>query len=131
MSWTYEATTACVAPARNDLTAWLEASSISPAPVSDVELIVSELVSNAVDAAPGREVTLAARLHSAVDRLEVSVSNDGSADQIGDPSEWAPDEVLAKRGRGLMIVAALSDEVQVTEQDERVTVTAVISTRPS
>jgi anti-sigma regulatory factor (Ser/Thr protein kinase) len=76
------------------------------------ELVVSELASNAVQAAPG----LPYRLLVAIESDEsVVIALTSKASQGGPPprAEWGPSNVLAPTGRGLLIVDELSDAVNV------------------
>ncbi len=86
-------------------------------------LIVSELTSNAVEATRG---TYELALRSTDAFWRVSVSNDAEQGAVPEHARWAPDDVLAERGRGLSIVDALANDVTVSEVDGTVTITATV-----
>ncbi|HZX53175.1 MAG TPA: ATP-binding protein [Ilumatobacteraceae bacterium] len=76
------------------------------------ELVVSELASNAVQAAPGTPYRLLVAIESDESVVIALTSN---ASQGGPPprAEWGPANVLAPTGRGLLIIDELSDSVNV------------------
>jgi len=76
------------------------------------ELVVSELASNAVQAAPGSPYRLLVAIES---DESVVIALTSTASQGGPPprAEWGPSNVLAPTGRGLLIVDELSDAVNV------------------
>lgn len=87
------------------------ARTVAPAEVAeDAELIVSELVSNAVRyGATGAGATVTLRLAARRGRLRITVTN-----PTGPPS-GIPAGQLDEHGRGLMIVAAIAALVEVAE----------------
>jgi anti-sigma regulatory factor (Ser/Thr protein kinase) len=91
------------------------------------ELIVSELASNAVQAAPG--VPYRVRVAIEPDDSVVIALTSESPDAGGLPPRalWGPTSVLAETGRGLLIVDQLSDDVTVDRpRPDRVVVTATL-----
>ena len=91
---------------------------------SDLILILSEAVSNAVVAAPpGSRIDVDIRLDEGV--LVVEVSNEGTA-EVRIPSDLpGPSE---PRGRGLTIVRVLGGEISSTAVGGRTTVRIVVDT---
>jgi len=75
-----------------------------PAIIEDAEVIVSELVTNALQASAGNASTIGLRLFADHDHLLIMVW-DGSP-QMPAARHATPDDI---NGRGLMIVEALSD----------------------
>jgi anti-sigma regulatory factor (Ser/Thr protein kinase) len=97
-------------------------SSLSEADQADVTLIVSELFSNAVEAAAeGTVIVVDISSHGA--RLSVSVSNKGERRLTNIARAMSGGE--HSRGRGLAIVSMLSLEVIVTETSGQTTVQAL------
>lgn len=117
IEYRYPGSTDTINQARVDLVGWLRANGLD-ALAADAELVVSELTSNAVEASPGEPYTVAASVES--DAVRISVSNPSTAELPAD-SNWAPESVLAPQGRGLFIVKALSESVDI-EQTERETI---------
>jgi len=80
----------------------------------DVELIIAELVTNAVEQEPTMPVRLDVVIADGA--IYVSVANrsvDDSAIELPGSADGSIDGVLADRGRGLQIVSALADGVWV------------------
>jgi anti-sigma regulatory factor (Ser/Thr protein kinase) len=90
--------------------------------VDRIELVVSELASNAVQASPGRPYQVEARMDG--DGFVVSVTNRSSGADIPAHEAWVPAEPLASRGRGLGIVDHLSAEMSIDVGYSSVRVTA-------
>ncbi len=88
--------------------------------VGDVELAVSELVTNAVEYGLAELVTVRVAADEAA--LVVSVSSARTAAEIADPSMWAGPLPAKRTGRGLAIVRAITDEVSVEADQSTVTV---------
>lgn len=87
---------------------------------SDLELAVSELVTNAVEYGLASPITVGVTVTTAT--VRVSVRSARSSPGISDPSTWAGPLPAMRSGRGLAIVRAVSDEVAVDADDSTVTV---------
>lgn len=90
-------------------------------------LIVSELSSNAIQAAPGRTYSLQVRLDDGCATISVRNSPTGSRPPARE--SWRPEPAtqlrnLLPRGRGLAIVDSLSEDVTVVHHGDDVVVTA-------
>lgn len=94
---------------RDVLTEWLQTARVGPAAISDLKLIVSELVANAVEVAASA-VMVWAWPEGADMVLEVADDGPGFP---GEPRITAPEDDVAPGGRGLQVVDAISDEVVV------------------
>ncbi len=108
---------------REAVAADLEARGVSEEVVSEAELVVSELVTNALRHA--RPLTDGAvRIHwkTRGDCVEVEVT-DGGSDSTPVP---APRAVWASQGRGLRIVRSIAHEWGVNQHDKQVTVWAAL-----
>ena len=86
----------------------------------DLELAVSELVTNALE--HGREEPVTVIVVAATGALVVSVRSVRTPSGIADPSTWAGPLPTVRTGRGLAIVRSISDEVSVDADDATVTV---------
>ena len=86
----------------------------------DLELAVSELVSNAIEHGPEEPVTVI--VAATADTVVVSVRSVRSPSGIADPSTWASPLPAVRTGRGLAIVRSISDEVLVDADHATVTV---------
>jgi anti-sigma regulatory factor (Ser/Thr protein kinase) len=112
-----------VAPTRHALVAFLVEHGVPSTIVDDLELIASELVTNAIvhpDDGGGHPVRVEVETS---DTIVVAVSNVGSAAAIPPVDEWVPAPPLAVSGRGLGIVRRLSDAVSVEQRGELTVVT--------
>ena len=110
-----------VPEARHRLRAWLHVHYLDPDLVADVVLAAGELVGNSVEHGfgPGEpgEVDLTARLDGGL--LVLRVADTGS---------WRPPVPgPSSRGRGLLIVRAVADSVEVEHTGGGTRVTAVFS----
>lgn len=120
----YESATASIGIARGDADQWLAAHQYAVASREVLALVVSELLSNAVQASNAPFDMEIAAVDSA--HVGVTVANRPDESSMPDRADWGPDDVLAARGRGLAIVDALAESVAVDEQPDRVTITAVV-----
>lgn len=124
IGFAYEGTTASVGSARLDLDAWLADRFMPEKLRQRAELVVSELVSNAVQAS---DRTVTVNVAVCDDRLHIAVTNEGDPNALPAREQWRPSEVLAVRGRGLAIVEALAEKVTVSSpSDGSVTVAAAL-----
>lgn len=113
--------------AREELRSQLELWHLTEDDIDDILLIHSELVTNAMQQRTGHPITVSVRKRSAGERpeeIELVVTNRDSVDRVPHPSLWHPSGLLAKTGRGLLIVASLSDRVEVSQNDSHVAVTS-------
>ena len=86
----------------------------------DLELAVSELVTNAIEHGLQEPVTVI--VVATADTVVVSVRSVRTPAGIADPSTWASPLPTVRTGRGLAIVRSISDEVAVDADDATVTV---------
>ena len=124
----YQGGVATLRSARRDVVEWLTHLGAGQETKDRAALIVSELTSNAIQAAPGSAYQLqVARIDE--QSAAISVSNRQISGLPPAPHRWrAPTEVplreIPLRGRGLAIVDSLSEEVTVEHNGESVIVTA-------
>lgn len=93
--------------------------------IADVELIIAELTSNAVDQQPDGDVKL--KVIVGEDLVAISIANrcgQGRELRLDHGPGDEPDP-LADRGRGLAIVEALADELSAENVDGWMTLTCV------
>lgn len=86
----------------------------------DLELVVSELVTNAIE--HGLEEPVTVIVATRTNNVVVSVRSVRTSSGIADPSTWAGPLPTVRTGRGLAIVRSISDEVSVDADDATVTV---------
>ncbi len=105
----FEPTHAAASDARRQARSTLDQAGVPIATAADLELIIAELCSNAVDQEPDQPIHLALTIASTIVLLTVS-------NRIGLRTEPIANEVpdqhttrLSERGRGLSIVTALAD----------------------
>jgi anti-sigma regulatory factor (Ser/Thr protein kinase) len=91
--------------------------------LGDVELAVSELVTNAVEY--GLDEPVAVSVTIAPASIVVSVRSARTSSAIADPSTWAGPLPAMRTGRGLAIVRSVSDDVSVDADDSTVTVRCI------
>jgi serine/threonine-protein kinase RsbW len=114
-----------VAVARHAVVEHLSSHGVSSMVVDDLELVASELITNAiVHPRPTSEAVV--RVHVEVaDLVAMWVANVGSAGAIPPVEAWLPAAPGALSGRGLGIVRRLCDDVAVEQRGEL----AVVSCR--
>lgn len=117
--------TEVLAGMRRALGAWLAGHDIPTDVADELVLAADELCANAIGAAAGGEVHLDARWDGTA--VHLTVTNAGHAPDgltRGDPQP-DPGHVLADRGRGLMIVRALTDSLAIVNVDGHTVARAV------
>lgn len=90
--------------------------------LGDLQLIVSELFSNAVE--HGDNTTVRVGVTQSDDFAAVSVRSDGSSHGVRPPDDWRVPDPEAITGRGLGIVREIADDVTVERDGDIVTITA-------
>jgi anti-sigma regulatory factor (Ser/Thr protein kinase) len=126
----YDGTSGTLRAARNDVVSFLR----EHVPDTDLheraELVVSELATNAVQASPGVAYGLHVELtHDGSVVLAVTSFTENGAPP---PREaWGPVTARAARGRGLLIVDGLTDDVTVDRpSQDTIVVTATLRVAP-
>ena len=99
-----------VAPARREFAGWLSSIGLSSV-ADDLEVVFSELVANAASAAddPSGRVRVTARYAGGSVTLEVTNAHQAPLR----PVPWDLEDGLREGGRGLLIVQALVDELEM------------------
>jgi anti-sigma regulatory factor (Ser/Thr protein kinase) len=119
-AWHLDASASAIAEARSAFEAWLREVGAVEDDVQDMAVVLSELASNAAaGAAPGSGADISAVLDRDELRLEVANRIDSRLDDI---TRWDLDDPLRGGGRGLLIVRAYTDSMEVLSADETVTV---------
>ena len=116
----FSPTPAGVRVARYVLSAWLERQpGVNTDAIDDLLVVCSELCTNAASHSSGHD--MAAVLSARIDRDSVvlEVSDDGGGFPFGGGGHIKAAEAAAESGRGLFIVAALTDEMTVESTGER------------
>jgi anti-sigma regulatory factor (Ser/Thr protein kinase) len=90
--------------------------------VADLQIIASELVTNAIEHGPHAPVRITVRVHGR--EVSVTVTSAGSAQSIAPTEAWQISDPDDLAGRGLGIVRALSDAVDVTTSGDQISITA-------
>ncbi len=112
---------------RHEIRTWarreLSGHPVPPRLIDDLGLAATELLSNARDASPRSDSPIGVRVDVVGDQVELTVQNVGRRFR---PSEVMPDATAA-RGRGLPILAALADDLAVSEHGEFVEVRALFT----
>jgi len=112
-----------VAGVRHAVVDHLLAHGVPSMVVDDAELVVSELVTNAI-IHPRPSGPPWVHVHVEVgEHVEISVANNGSAAEIPPVDEWLPAPAVARSGRGLAIVRRLCDAVTIQQSGEHAVVT--------
>jgi anti-sigma regulatory factor (Ser/Thr protein kinase) len=120
----YDGTTGTLRAARNDVVDFLREHVPDEDLHERAELVVSELATNAIQASPG--VAYGLRVALAGDGSVVLVVRSSTRNGVPPPREvWGPAHPTAPRGRGLLIVDGLTDELAVERpSDDTIVITA-------
>lgn len=95
---------------------------VAPAVGADVQLIVSELVTNAFEYGDGSPVTLL--LQTDERGVRVTVDSAGRPGDVDPVDRWAVAEQDSVGGRGLGIVRTVADSVDVSRDPARLSIVA-------
>lgn len=115
---------ASVAAARRVVTEALASVEVDPAAVEDIRLAVSEACANVVLHGPA-EATYEVALHLRDDHCEVLI-RDGGAELDAEELPDSLPPVSSPSGRGLALMRAVMDEVEVTNDPDRGTVVRLV-----
>lgn len=118
---------AALAPMRREAAERLAARGITPSTVEDVLLVLCELCSNAIQATRPRDAPVLARVHLGEAAIMIEVENAGQSFDALNALAEGHGGAATERGRGLLIVRALSDSMTVQFHDGRCIVQAVMS----
>ena len=115
--------------ARSDVVASLRSAVGDPDLEERAQLVVSELATNAIQASPGQRYGLVVQVGND-NSVVVQVTSTSDREAPPPRESWGPETARAVRGRGLLIVGMLSDEVEVA-QPESGTVVVTATFRPT
>ena len=87
--------------------------------VDDLELVVAELVTNAVEHGTGSWIVV--ELGIDPDVVSIAVTQEGGSD-LGDPTSWIMPPMASRTGRGLALVRILVDAVEWSRSDNLIKV---------
>lgn len=124
-SSTFAGDTSSIREARIFVREQVAATSIGSGRSGDMELAVSELVTNAIEHAHDEAITVS--VDASASSVSVSVSSSYAGSDLDDPSTWAGPHPKARSGRGLAIVRAVSDDVLVSSDHDVLTVTCTFN----
>ena len=116
---------AMVSVGRHLLQDWLTAQPIDEAAVDDVLVIATELCANAIAASTGAARSIVLRAHADRDALVVEVEDDGPGFEWPQWTDDEPPDLAMERGRGLFLVRALSDAVEMVRSEDRTIVRCI------
>lgn len=117
------ASVADLSAVRGEFVAWLHSAGVADDRIDDLSVVISELGANAVrETPPGASL---ATIEAVVDggTLVIEVANDVSATStVPSEHEWDLNDPLRTGGRGLLLVSAFVDDVDVVVDDRRLVV---------
>jgi len=122
----YDGSSSTLSDARNDAVGWLGEHGLGLELQERAALVLSELATNAVQASPGTGYSVQLTIDR--DRAAIiAVTSHTLYEQPPPREHWGPPSLLAPRGRGLMIVRELAEDVVVDLPDrDTVVVTATL-----
>ncbi len=101
---------------------WLRAADVESEQVDDLSVVLSELGANAVRETPAGAPPAEVEAVISGQRLQLTVTNEVSADPSAEVDTWDLGDPLRTGGRGLMLVSAFVDDVAVDVVDRRLVV---------
>lgn len=122
-----------VAAVRSEFRRWLSSLTDDEERVAEVTIVLSELGSNAVEATPENRPPARVEAWLASTGCTIEVRNHLGDSTTPDPG-WDLDDPLRSGGRGLMLVSAFTDDVEIEAEHDEVTVrctAALGDTRPA
>lgn len=90
---------------------------------SDLTLATSELVTNAVENGSGTAIQVTVRV--AEDAASVTVTSTGESVPVAAVEQWQIADADALSGRGLGIVRAVADEIEVARSGDSLAITLI------
>lgn len=108
-----EPDTAEVAKTRHRFCAWLQQAKVPDEDASDLATAFSELVTNAAAASRGTTEPVTSRAWIEADTVVLEVANTVTSPADFRVSRWDLDDPLRPGGRGLMIVQAFTDDLEI------------------
>ena len=111
---------------------WLDDQHVDPSDAEELSVVLSELVANAVEATPEHlgSATVQVRAWCHDGSISIEVTNEAQQPVEFPSTPGLPEDLLGSRGRGLLIVDAFTEGVQVETVDGRTRVLAVKTLRP-
>ncbi len=105
---------------------WLRAAGVDDERVDDLSVVLSELGANAIRETPAGapDADVCARIEGST--LELTVTNEVSPEHHTN-GDWDLDDPLRTGGRGLLLVSAFVDSVEVDVVDRRLVVNCTAS----
>ncbi|HEV2068465.1 MAG TPA: ATP-binding protein, partial [Acidimicrobiales bacterium] len=113
---------AAVPVARHLFDEWLCQQGVEEVEREDLQVVVSELCTNAVRSASGNRSSLRLRARPDADALVIEVEDDGAGFDVALPSVDDVPPVEQSSGRGLFIVQSLVDQFDVSHTETGTTV---------
>jgi anti-sigma regulatory factor (Ser/Thr protein kinase) len=110
-----------VVVARRFVGSWLSTVTSDRMVIGDLELAVSELVTNAIEHGDHHDVSVELNLEGSL--LSMSVTSRGNVGDLAPTAAWELAGAESVTGRGLGIVRAVVDQIDVTRDSDRVTIT--------
>lgn len=114
MHRSFEGDAATLATARRAADGWLAGVGVESEARRWAVVALSELCTNALEAAPGHVYDVTISLQA--DSFSILVENDGDVSDVPSPEQWSAQRGEAPSGRGLGIVAALAEWVEVSSE---------------
>jgi anti-sigma regulatory factor (Ser/Thr protein kinase) len=141
----YAGDTGTLAALRAEVASFLRGHDVGVELVDRVILALTELATNAIEAAPRHAYTVAVELGTEAIWAEVSnvrplvgrptpspkrrqtQGAPGRAQGIPPRTEWGPEDTLTPRGRGLLLVEALTDSLDISNDESTSTASITLA----
>ncbi len=101
---------------------WLRAADVESEQVDDLSVVLSELGANAVRETPHGAPPAEVEAVISGGTLELTVTNEVSDSPSAEVNSWDLEDPLRTGGRGLLLVSAFVDDIDVDVVDRRLVV---------
>ncbi len=105
-----------LAEVRAAVAATAESAGLDRAWTEKAMLVTNELAANALEASP--DLAYRVRIERRRDDLVITVGSQSDAADLPPRDEWGPSSRFAHRGRGLAIVDAIADRVEIAQNGD-------------
>lgn len=129
----YAGVTDTLSTLRADLGEFLRRNQAGVDLVDRTLLALTELAANAIEASPDHEYVVSVRLTPTMVTAQVRNTrarlkeSANQSQRVPPRSEWGPEQEFTPRGRGLLLVEALTDSLDIDEQLAATTATITLS----
>lgn len=107
---------------RHEFAGWLDDIGVDAGAAQDLAVVFSELTTNAVAGSPDESTPVSARARREGGDVMLDIRNVAADERHHQVQRWDLDDPLREGGRGLLIVRALVDDLDISRDGEQLAV---------